>query len=269
MKLEQFTQDLKDGTITIDTCGHDINAKQVLKEIVNKLQMVIYHKYWDENSQIVKNLLFFNWNQCYRCGERLELSLCGNLLKFNRIIGTDTCHPDSYRCEFENLKPFVGTININSNLIIANYFKNIVPEPSKEDEYGKYYLNVFKGRYSLAEYMAVHNVAYGQMGNMSIGVFVHPNKKSIIIGNSYYEDEGDDINEIEGHFYEGSICLDVWRWEATDLNTIGDNGYNEHNSVECDVEHGVWQFEHFYDMHREEDREDESPIYSKFTLLND
>lgn len=270
MKLEQFVQGLKDKSIAIDTCGHDINVNYVLAEMLNKLSSVVFSKYWVDRDNPAQNILFFNFCQCYRCGQYLEWSFSQNSLKLNRLIGTDTCHPEGYRCELENVKPFVGKITINSNLIVANYFNNVVPELSDVEQCEKYYINILKGRYNLAEYMSFHNVAYGQMGNMSIGVFVHPDKKSIIIGDHFYSEELDDYtNEIEGHIYKGSVCLDVWRWEATDLNTIGDNQYNVDNSVECDVEHGVWRFEHFYDMHRENECEDESPIYSKFTLIED
>jgi hypothetical protein len=63
------------------------------------------------------------------------------------------------------------------------------------------------------------------------------------------------------------VCLSVWRWEATDMNTLGKEHYEklieqEVNLVEVDVEHGLWDFTHFY---REENPEYEM-VYARMNL---
>lgn len=277
MKLEQFVQGLKDKTITFDTCGHSVDIEYQIKNILDKLSSGIFTKYWDENRDISLNILMVvDWFHCHRCSQYSQWSMIGNTLTLNRYVDpvarSVKTHDAGHRCEFETIKPYVGKINITSKLIVANYFNNIVPElPDNVRHSSAYCINYWKGRVLCAEHMEKHNVAYGSMGNMSIGVFVHPNKKSVIIGNRWHEESDSKIGQIEDHVYVGSVCLDAWCWEATDLTTIGDNQYNAKNSVECDVEHGEWQFEHFYDMDREneseDDCEDESPIYSKFTFI--
>jgi hypothetical protein len=131
--------------------------------------------------------------------------------------------------------------------------------PKEEEHTQKWSLNHSAGIVNITKYKSEkQNIAYGQMGNMSVGIFAHPNKKSIIVGNAY-QNETDEENKIDyvinEHKFLGRISLDVWRWEATDFNTLGQETYNKvlkenkkyRGMVEVEVEHGVWLFECYYE----------------------
>ena len=69
----------------------------------------------------------------------------------------------------------------------------------------------------------------------------------------------------------GEICLDVWRWEATDLNTIGAEKYEalaeDHKNrgmVEVDVPHGEWEFKEYY---RCDDESENEHLYGRLDLI--
>jgi hypothetical protein len=120
--------------------------------------------------------------------------------------------------------------------------------------------------------MREQNIAYGQYCNGSIGVYVHPEKQSIILASPYLGEmkaermdltdeewdalDWDELNTIEGHKLVGhSICCDVWRWEAGCKDQLGQL-YDElvadsRDRVEVDVEPGEYKFTHYW-MSRED-----------------
>ena len=132
------------------------------------------------------------------------------------------------------------------------------------------------GRKKVCEYKQSLNVACGQMTNTSVGIYVNKEKTSIIIGDAYWEeddceDEKKDRKAIEGYRKVGRICCDVWRWEATDLKTLGgksavDELKKRQDVVQVNAVHGNWRFEHYYEMIRQ-DQSDNENLYSKFDLI--
>ena len=71
----------------------------------------------------------------------------------------------------------------------------------------------------------------------------------------------------------GDISLSVWRWEATDLKTLTKEKLDimkkkqyAQDIVEFDVEHGTWDFEHFYGFGENDEDDPNFFIYSHFKL---
>lgn len=221
-------------------------------------------------------LLFMSDSEtCFGCGERLHFVLTGNVLQLRswfdreykapdrRYVGDWVNYPIDFVCPYATPKPTNGKINVNSRLIFVNFFRldkdGVLDCPKEEEHTQKWSLNHTAGIANITQYKSEHqNIAYGQMGNMSVGIFAHPNKKSIIVGNAYQdedEEENDKEYAINGHKFLGRISLDVWRWEATDFNTLGQETYNKvlkenkkyRGIVEVEVDHGVWLFECYYE----------------------
>lgn len=245
-----------------------------------------------ENQSITSS---YEAEHCSGCGERLQWVLNGDKLTLREFYNSEIqvpgvkwkggfdLHPLDYRCPYENPKPFCGEIKVSSRLIFANFFREIEDSPEGQKYTEKWSLNNLIGRENITNYKCTKNVAYGQMSNMSIGIYVNENKDCIIVGPAYHPEENkgyetDEEYEIaiskpvfDGFEMIGSICLDVWRWEATDLATIGEENYDklveDHGNrgiVEIDVKHGVWKFEHYFDRLNEDDN-----CYSRFVLKND
>lgn len=226
---------------------------------------------------------------CFGCGEALHWVLTGNKLQLRNYCAEDSDsrfgiklvnHPIDYVCPYANPSPFIGKIKVCSSLVIANYFKLEEDCPKEESFSEKYSLNNVAGRYNIAKYKESKNIAYGQMGNMSIGVYLNKEKTSIIIGPSYhyaeyqeYETEEEyekAINKpmFDGYEQVGLICLDVWRWEATDLKTLGDKSkyIDKGNSVTLKVKTGDWTFQHNYDIIRQTDEDKFDYIFARLDL---
>ncbi len=320
MKFREVAERVKSGEITLDECGHRTNAtverfveryEQTLAnsngasdgkwnmdrrngvktiEEVNADMRDFYKRRLDNDCEDEKTSYcsfscLGDGEYCFGCGEQLQWVLSGNKLMLKQYFdGNDLAIAPE--CEYAVIKPFTGSIQIQSRMIFANFF------PGEDEPEGKRYsdewsLNCLHGRKNIMDFKSKNlNVAYGQMGNMSIGIFVHPSKESIIIGDQNvgeHRSEGmtdaeweasdfDELSVIEDHKLIGRIGLDVWRWEATDVKTLGDNyqqvldNFRERcqEVVEVDAAHGTWDFEHFYEMFRMSD--DYNPIYARLQL---
>ena len=217
--------------------------------------------------------------ECSGCGVRLNWVLVGNNLQLldhpqksnKKPFNVEFVnYPVDYVCPFHILTPTKGEITVASKLIFANFFAGIEDTPKGKKYSDEYSLQHAAGLEKITKYKSKRNVAFGQMSNMSIGIFVHPDNRSIIIGNSFdSESESDDEERliIDGHKLVGEISLAVWRWEATDFNTLGKKGYkklkkDELDIVEVDAEYGVWEFEHYF----ENQIGDFETIYSRLRL---
>ena len=218
--------------------------------------------------------------------EKLYFALNGTHITFKqRIIlnGGMKSYMDDPQVPEDIEEPAFGEINLpTKHIILANYFRfNEVPE---NERWGKKYdLCSVVGRKTRTQYYAnANNVAYGQMGNMSVGVFT--NGSEIIIGDSYAEDRmldnehclkkyrdeysEEEIQEMEkenanikqfltflqeGKFEnKGSISLSVWRWEATDYERgIEDLDKNENKGymdvIDFPVNGTKARFEHYFE----------------------
>ena len=175
------------------------------------------------------------------------------------------------------LKPFKDSIAIPSKkFFIANYltyndataergYLDLNKEPPFDRELKVCYsLCALLGRKNLTHYSAKeNNIAYGQMGNMSIDVW--QNGRECILCTSYLENhaaaKGDSRCKEslkllkylkKGKFiYMNDISLSVWRWEATDYEQaqICMPFIEEHSQdyVTFPIEGTKATFEHYYD----------------------
>lgn len=212
--------------------------------------------------------------ECHCCGEHLHWTLTGDKLQLRNYIVSDKTkpcgidfvnRPVDYVCPWGVPKPIVGEIKVASRLLLANFFRfEDTPDGDKWSD--KYSLSTLSGRNEIAQYKAKEqNIAYGQMGNTSVGVYVNDAKDSVIIGpNCHPAEYGEyetnaeykaavDAPIFPGYTKVGEISLEVWRWEATELNTVGDKyeELKERDLVEIDVQHGDWVFQHNYDVIRQ------------------
>lgn len=328
MNVRKIGELVKAGKITIDDCGHRVNysldrfiqryddivecslgkndgkwnpEKNETPEKMSKRDVEMrefYNRLLDDNVE-ENEVVGMMWNKyyCFGCGEEFGMLYNGDKLTLRHYFDIDArngkgdfvTHPLDYRCAYENPGPFKGKITVADKLVFANFFNSVEDAPENEKYKHKYDLNCQRGCQNITAYKSEHNVAYGQMGNMSVAIFVNDAKDSIIVGNAYmddylwdqlsdeekeakekeYENMSDEELEMEedepsinGHKFAGRICLDVWRWEAADLLTIGKDmpRINKNNSdhVIVDAKKGIWEFEHYF--HRRDN--DDKLIYS-------
>lgn len=197
---------------------------------------------------------------------------------------------------FVKSRKMVAHINVpTGKLIFQNHFgeNDIIRDKPKGKEYSSPGLNSIAGRNEIMQHLASQNVGFGQMGNMSVGVYTN-SKDEIIIGNSYYKDMlGDRENALSGKYdmeftkeeidernnevrllrkfdrllkkgnfkLKGTISLAVWRWMCADKSVYDAAKIKagEHmDVVKVNVQKGKYKIEHYYDFSKEND-----PLYSR------
>lgn len=316
MKTREIMEKLKSGEITLDFAGHRMycNLNYMLEQYQHYLDMSqgkgdgtwgedvkdermrnFYSAKLDFEVKDDEPLIIFDSVPCSNCAESLRWVLMGNKLQLrNHIVvemngfGGVRIHfenlPPEYVCEYSTPRPLTGEIQVQSPLVFANFFREFEDSPQEFKWADEWSLCNLKGQTKITKYKEEQNVAFGQMGNMSIGIYLHENKKSIIVGPHYNPAENGEFESeeeyeaicnkplFEGYEKVGEICLDVWRWEATDWKTltaigVTEKGLQEEHEyrgfVELDVPHGTWKFEHYYEsMYK-----DDMLIYSRFDLV--
>lgn len=191
-------------------------------------------------------------------------------------------------CVFaKGLKPKVANITLTSGqLVFGNYFRvkdqerhaDTIFDPQEKDNgkpYDYYGLCSQLGRENLMHRLAEDNIGYGQMGNMSVSIFINPTKDKIIIGDGYQTYEEDDtlnpdyVKAKEGGFVMvGEISLSVWRYMFADLDVLkaanadidmegsdfthilsdlSNASDNYSGYIMIDVPAGDWVLTHYYD----------------------
>jgi hypothetical protein len=306
MTFQEVCEGIKAGIVTFDTCGHQVNnsyQEDLLQHYQHALENAAGAKdgKWNlcdnENMAVInakmrefyEHDLKFEWKEdqkaigmppevyCCACGHRLHWVRNGQVLALRQYWNGERHlnYPSDYRCPFEHAQPTRGEIRIKSQMVLANFFTHVRDEPEDEEHSDKWNLNSLLGRTNITRYKAERNVAYGQMGNMSVGIYVHPERKSVIIGDAYILDRRCDgmteaeydaadhvsLSKIEDHEWAGQFSLCVWRWEATDMVALGEEfhqialeRFGENNVVVLDVPHGRWSFEHYYDTDTSPDK---------------
>jgi hypothetical protein len=224
--------------------------------------------------------------QCDNCGNLLHFSLQGNRLILNQFYNEKTNKIEkqlSETCEYSQTSPFCGNISVKGKLIFANYFlKNKFEKysdyPENDNRYLYWSLNSIAGQRRVAKFkLEQYNIAVGQMTNTSVGIYLSLDKKSVIVGPDIhpaeyldYENDSDYYKAINEPIFPnyckmGNISLDVWRYEASDTNSIGNNIDLIENYVEVDVVNGNWRFQHNFTSL--DDEEKIGYVYSKFDLI--
>lgn len=295
----EIVEGINRGSIKIETLGHNSNLKDPIdyfkKELNRKLEHTIEKAkklkdniiavgYLYEKFVPGKALLDLHIN-CYDCGLS---SMYGILLdektftfiEPNRYWRLIDKKPNKYTailtkeeildggCELHKLgitDKFVTEINVpTGELYFVNHFDT-------EEIYDNDDLNFsgLLGKYKLMQDLAKKDVGYGQMGNMSIEIFVNNDGTEIIIGEEYFynseTNEEQYLPPVEGFKKIGEISLSVWRWQCADKQII--DKYNEkikkEDRVIADVKPGTWVIEHYYDFMKYGDK---SRIFSKLYL---
>lgn len=191
--------------------------------------------------------------------------------------------PDCPAKPLVEAKKMVSEINVPSGeLLFTNFFKKdeIYDFPKGVNKYdSEHSINGLIGRFNLMQYLATQNIGYGQMGNMSVNVFVNKAGDEIIIGGDYGYDENREYTiKHKGFKNLGSISLSVWRWMCGDMEVLRkhgeklpdnlvmnkqtENDYKDY--ILTKVLPGTWVIEHFYDFPENDD--DKTKVYSKLYL---
>lgn len=313
MRMRDLCEKIKAGQIEFNLCGHDVGddfSQRIVEYYEDEVagengahdgkweqgttdeQMrEVYKKLLDRSCEDGKRASFFSADfQCQGCGEKLEWVLNGNTLYLSSYwTGKEkVIRPLDFVCPYATLKPRVGEIQVKGKLVFANFFRHVENRPEKGDR-SDWSINFFRGRDNVSQYKAERGVAMGIMGNMSIGIFLHPSLRSIIIGDIFANDQFEGMSEeeidehvnehgmeeadqIDGHTLVGQLSLEMWRWEATDSEALGAENlqktieeFGEDRVFLLNVDPGTWQFEHYYDT----ETGPKEYIYSKLTLKED
>jgi hypothetical protein len=310
MKIREICELVKEGKITLNEAGHstNLNLKRFIdcyndhieKEngkydgkwngVTDEVMREHFKHTLDREVEQEDSLTFFSEQYCFGCGQRLKLVLTGDKLQlrqyfeYNKEYPTKSQflnHPIDYVCPFSEIKPFTGEINVSSDLVFANYFDdcNFGDAPEGKQYSDEWSLNCVAGRYRIAEYKAKQNIAYGQMSNMSIGIYVNKDRDSVIVGPAYHPADYEEYESDEEYQKAASkpvfpgykqvnknIDLTVWRWEAADFKTIKES-YKKDEMIRLKVKHGTWLFQHNYDTLRKGlDEKDIGYVFAKFDL---
>lgn len=208
-------------------------------------------------------------DDCRDCGDNLRWVLSDGVLMprlYWDLAASDfLIRPLEYVCPYAKRRATGGEIRVTTRLVFANFFREVEDGPTAVRFTNEWSLCNDRGIENITRFKSERGVAFGQMGNMSVGIFLHPDKRSVIVGDPYKTTRKKSV--INGHTLVGRICLDVWRWEAADRTLVADwKKFSEENAargfVELAVEPGVWRFDHYYHSGTSRNK----AVYSKLTL---
>jgi hypothetical protein len=218
---------------------------------------------------------------CWDCGEETDIILLDEktVCLSNRkdwwtlTDGMDWEQRTNFQIKIDQMNPcpinpdaingIKTSIRIESgDLIFANHFGKV--DALYEFEGKEYHsINGLLGRIELAEQLAKKDIGYGQMGNMSVNIYLRKDGKEVIIGDSYYIDAKgkEKYRKFNGFKELGNIPLSVWRWQCADRKVLEKYEYPlpelKKNSQMIDEEYrdwvlaevvpGKWKIEHYFD----------------------
>lgn len=221
---------------------------------------------------------FYSDMRCHYCGKVLNMVYLGD----NKIIMVDSkiakqhSEDGSLSDYIHTLCPMIDNVKIeyleaniyvkNGQLVFDNCFKNSLINDFDKDKRYKNDTNIcyINGRNNLMQHLASRNVGYGQTGNMSVGVFVSKDRKTISIAHV--------DAEFDGYEKVGEINCDIWRWQCADTSVLEkygetiDEDFLDDNIV-IDVPKGEWNIKHYYDFMPDEEYYDEHKPMSIITLV--
>ena len=196
MNIHTLIARLKNNEIKINKSGHQFNSQRLIDQLIDRLQFNIdYHtpKVDDEKHHAIM-VRGMNSDDAYGPGLQymdgfdgeVYCWCCGNRgLRFNFINDEDTLEVIQWKnrgtpdvCPIKD-EPVRTTIEVPSgSLVFSNWFD--VKSAPEGEEYGNdYCINALLGRINEAKYLAAQGYGYGQMGNMSVTIYVSKDRKSI------------------------------------------------------------------------------------------
>lgn len=292
MNIKEFYKLLSEDKIEINDNHHAFDLGHFIERIEQDIEhhenMFFIHKdeeigkYYKEwlTKEIGKFdiIHFYSDMRCHYCGKVLNMVYLGD----NKIIMVDSkiakqhSEDGSLSDYIHTLCPMIDNVNKeyleaniyvkNGQLVFDNCFKNSLINDFDKDKRYKDDTNIcyINGRNNLMQHLASRNVGYGQTGNMSVGVFVSEDRKTILI--AHYD------AEIEGYKKVGEISCDIWRWQCADTSVLEkygetiDEDFMDDNIV-IDVPKGEWNIKHYYDFMSDEEYYDEHKPMSIIKLI--
>jgi len=307
MNMDQFEKGIREGTIQIDMNGHNQDHPRSIEQLkdymlgkikrsrelkFDKKSTSEYHEKMMEALMKVDAFVPGDWfncsvigafeHYCHDCGKTLWAYMVDD--KKVSLLA-----PVSYRSKEEDDKSpcqFAGGIEPvktriflpSGNVTFCNHFGEMKENHTESRWDHDYSLNHLAGRIKRAKYLALKNVAYGQVTNSTIEVWLRNDKKKVrmymylqdnamdyehCIKKGYDpEDDGEkeyeEYNSIKDR-YEciGSISMEVWRWMMADNNVIAEQELKVNNDkacmadevVKCKLRAGEWEVTHYYEQH--------------------
>jgi hypothetical protein len=316
MTYQELKKGVKHGTIKIELGGHTTKFSGYYEETPRE-HFLSYFRFFDNGTfnnemygrqvNIGQTLFWMSIigdSQCETCGEVLCYVLKDEKTLILGKFGKDTWVENEVCAKpcTDGLPTYGGHINIKSKMVIANLFrtkKQNIPkfqdEPEKPKRYSDYTLCSHFGRANVCNFKQKQNIAFGQMSNTDLGVYLRKDKQKIILAYPYWKDvwieenwdnsKGGDMKDqnipphpmhskMRMYDYIGDIDLCVWRWEAGDLDEIkplnptcfSDNHMDVHI---LDVKQGKWKFEHFYDAGKKAPNWGNIEVYTTLEYVNE
>lgn len=273
MKLESLIEGLTDGSISLnknyhtqDVIGNLQKHLDGINKAINRIKsgddhnlILIYEDMLEVEigSQIYQSHNYHGRKECRNCDQTCNVFVIDETHVELQpwYIGTKQyggkVYPTTKVCDAKELiknQKLSTIINIPTGKMI---FKNVLREINKIelDDYD-HSINSVLGRDMLMQDLSKYDVGYGQMSNMSIGIYLKSDGCEIIVSesNSPYND----VNPLFPDFeFKGNICLDTWRWMCCDKSVY--DHYNEQcskyeNIIEMNVEKGKWLINHYFDF---------------------
>lgn len=322
MTLKELRSGLASGKITFDRKGHltndidhdldhqiEFNEKMIdqytetlgIPEVdQDQAQKLINFYKWKNEVSVGDTIFDMHDVYCFECGANCSpvmindttLALITNNVK-HKLYDT---MPEKYKyliketdistCEFLPIKKqgyLRSEIEVpTGEIVFANYFDQD-KFYKNEKHRGEKSINSTLGRDVLMQDLAKENIGYGQMGNMSVTLFVKNDGTEIIVSTEfgYNKEDGEFEVEHDGFIPLGQISLSVWRWQCGDKKILLDGGEKlpddlkisneKHDGYEeliaMRVKPGRWEIKHYYDFFTEEMDDAKAPIYSHLKLI--
>lgn len=295
MTLDAFIEGIRSGKITIDMMGHeDRNHETLIENLLKRAGDVrpfyekalnkpipencpTYHDYCRAEFEKTKSEDFtrgdmplflitcYEW-RCPGCGESLYLYWKNNNSLVLARWDCDT-HNQAKPCELSHGRlPATHNIQIpTGKLLFANYFNEFKSCDDKDKYTTPWSLESYSGRTRIMGYLADQNVGCGQWGNMSVNIYISPDRKRIVVLQHDLEHIDEHYEEVptnnpaydeakqlitDGYKYLGDISLAVWRVMFADRSVLEAASFQEiehMDYVDADVVPGTWNVTHFYD----------------------
>lgn len=295
MTLNAFISKIRSGEFSIDTMGHDAHSYNVLKEhLLEEAESVRdfyqkqledpahkgnpnHHNYCqgvlgllDYSDLAINDLplalgLLFQW-RCHTCDESLDLYWRDENNLFLGRKERDSALEEPCSLPHGHL-PTTHNIQVpTGKLLFANFFREFEDYDDEEENKAWRFLNFFAGRVRIMGHLAEQNVGYGQYGNTSVGIYISPDRKRIVVLECELERLDDYYDEPEksspiykegmkligdGYKHLGDISLGVWRVMFADRSILEAANHQEISDemdyVDADVVPGTWNVTHYFD----------------------